>query len=128
MLANVLVAQAARALRGGRAAAGHRPELPRRHARRGRQTAIWPDIYLANADALVAAIDDAIARLSAVRDALAARDARRGRAPGTTPPATDRRRLLEADLAGGAVRELRVAVPNRPGVVAEIALALGRGA
>jgi prephenate dehydrogenase len=38
----------------------------------------------------------------------------------------ERRRLLEADLAGGEVVELRVAVPNRPGVVAEVALALGR--
>ena len=38
----------------------------------------------------------------------------------------DRRRLLEADLAGGEVVELRVSVPNRPGVVAEVALALGR--
>jgi len=37
-----------------------------------------------------------------------------------------RRRLLEADLAGGEVVELRVAVPNRPGVVAQVALALGR--
>jgi prephenate dehydrogenase len=38
----------------------------------------------------------------------------------------DRRRLLEADLAGAEVVELRVSVPNRPGVVAEVALALGR--
>ena len=29
-------------------------------------------------------------------------------------------------MAGGAVVELRVSVPNRPGVVAEVALALGR--
>jgi prephenate dehydrogenase len=39
----------------------------------------------------------------------------------------DRRRLLEADLAGGPVHELRVSVPNRPGIVAQVALALGRG-
>jgi prephenate dehydrogenase len=38
----------------------------------------------------------------------------------------DRRRLLEAELVGGALVELRVAVENRPGTVAEIALALGR--
>ena len=37
----------------------------------------------------------------------------------------DRQRLLEADLAGGPVSELRVAVPNRPGIVAQLALALG---
>ena len=37
----------------------------------------------------------------------------------------DRRRLLEADLAGGPVHELRLTVPNRPGIVAQVALALG---
>ncbi len=39
----------------------------------------------------------------------------------------ERRRLLESDLAGGPVHELRVGVPNRPGVIAEVALVLGRG-
>jgi prephenate dehydrogenase len=34
--------------------------------------------------------------------------------------------LLEAGLEGGTVCELRVSVPNRPGVIADIALALGR--
>ena len=38
----------------------------------------------------------------------------------------DRRRLLEADLVGGELYELRLSVENRPGTVAEIALALGR--
>jgi prephenate dehydrogenase len=37
-----------------------------------------------------------------------------------------RRRLAGAVAAGGELRELRVSVDNRPGVVAEIALALGR--
>lgn len=42
--------------------------------------------------------------------------------------AQQRRALLEVGLAGGggAVREIRAAVPNKPGVVAQIALALGR--
>jgi prephenate dehydrogenase len=40
--------------------------------------------------------------------------------------AEDRRRLLEAQLAGGELHELRTSVPNRPGVVAQIALELGR--
>jgi prephenate dehydrogenase len=40
--------------------------------------------------------------------------------------ASDRRRLLEADLAGGPVHELRLTVPNRPGIVAQVALALGK--
>ena len=38
----------------------------------------------------------------------------------------DRRRLLEAQLAGGPLFELRASVPNRPGVVAQLALELGR--
>ena len=37
----------------------------------------------------------------------------------------DREALLGAGLVGGPVHELRVSVPNRPGVIAEIALALG---
>ena len=37
----------------------------------------------------------------------------------------DRDALLGAGLTGAAVHELRVHVPNRPGVIAEIALALG---
>jgi prephenate dehydrogenase len=39
---------------------------------------------------------------------------------------SDRRRVLEADLVGGPVHELRLTVPNRPGIVAQVALALGR--
>ena len=66
-----------------------------------------------------------MARLGDVRAALAGRDAP---AVGAWNDAArdDRRRLLEADLAGGKVVELRVSVPNRPGVVADVALALGR--
>ncbi len=124
VLANVLVAQAAGALESER--------LPRtgpsfRDATRvaGASTAIWSDIYLSNADALVAAIDETVERLGQVRGALAGRDAP---AVGAWNDAArdDRRRLLEADLAGGEVVELRVSVPNRPGVVADVALALGR--
>jgi prephenate dehydrogenase len=124
VLANVMVAQAARALESERLP----PTGPSfRDATRvaGASTAIWGDIYLSNADALVAAIDDAMRRLGEVRAALAGRD---GAAVSAWNDAAreDRRRLLEADLAGGEVVELRVSVPNRPGVVAEVALALGR--
>ncbi|MEZ0293794.1 MAG: prephenate dehydrogenase dimerization domain-containing protein, partial [Solirubrobacteraceae bacterium] len=93
----------------------------------GSNTAIWRDIYLANADALLDSIDDALGRLTAFRATLADGD---GRAIAAWNDAArdDRRRLLEGDLAGGEVCELRVSVPNRPGVVAEVALALGRAA
>ncbi len=124
VLANILVAQAAGALESERLP----PTGPSfRDATRvaGASTAIWSDIYLSNADALMASIDDAMRRLGEVRAALAGRDAP---AVGAWNDAArdDRRRLLEADLAGGDVVELRVSVPNRPGVVAEVALALGR--
>jgi prephenate dehydrogenase len=126
VLANVLVAQAAQTLAAGA------ERLPAtgpsfRDATRvaGAPSAIWTDIYVSNRDALAAGIDQAIARLTAVRDALAAADS--GRITDWNDAAAeDRRRLLEAQLAGGPLFELRASVPNRPGVVAQLALELGR--
>ena len=126
VVANVLVAQAARALdEEGEHLPATGPSFRDATRVAGANTAIWRDIYLSNADALTTALDAAIARLQDVRDALAAGDAA-AVAAWNDAAGDDRRRLLEADLAGGEVRELRVAVPNRPGVVAELALALGR--
>jgi prephenate dehydrogenase len=34
--------------------------------------------------------------------------------------------LLETELTGGPLAEVRVSVPNKPGVVAELALELGK--
>ena len=114
------------ARRRERAPARHGAELPRRHPGRGRRTrAIWTDIYLSNRDALTAGIDEAIAALAEVRDTLAGGDAE-AIAAWNDRAREDRRRLLEVDAAGGTVHELRVPVPNRPGVIAELALALGR--
>jgi prephenate dehydrogenase len=128
VLANVLVAQAARALADGD------ERLPAtgpsfRDATRvaGSSSAIWTDIYLSNRDTLATQIDATIARLSAVREALAAGDAD-ALTSWNDGAAADRRKLLEAQLAGGPVFELRASVPNRPGVVAQIALELGRAA
>ncbi|HET8756007.1 MAG TPA: prephenate dehydrogenase/arogenate dehydrogenase family protein, partial [Solirubrobacteraceae bacterium] len=126
VLANVLVARAARVLSDeGERLPATGPSFRDATRVAGANTAIWRDIYLANADALVEAIDDTVARLGAVRAALAARDGD-GVAAWNDDARDERRRLLEADLAGGEVHELRVGVPNRPGVVAEVALALGR--
>lgn len=90
----------------------------------GSNPAIWGDIFAANREALAEAIEEAIARLreagelvrSGEAGALAAWHAGAG---------GDRRKLLEADRAAGPLRELRVVVANRPGTVAELALALG---
>ncbi len=126
VFANVLVAQAASAL------AEESEQLPAtgpsfRDATRvaGASSAIWTDIYLSNRDALIAQLDDALRRLGDVRDALAAGDATVV-TDWNDAAAEDRRRLLEAQLAGGTVHELRVSVPNEPGVIATLALELGK--
>ena len=126
VLANVLVQQAARVLSEGE------ERLPAtgpsfRDATRvaGSSSAVWSDIYLSNADALGGALDRAIAALGEVREALRGQD-RAWITDWNERAAAARRRLLEAQLAGGPLFELRVSVPNRPGVIAEIALELGR--
>jgi prephenate dehydrogenase len=132
VLANLLVAQAASVLGGG-----DEQRLPAvgpsfRDATRvaGANTAIWTDIYLSNRDALIDGIDGLTGRLGEVRAALQAGDAAAVSAWNERACA-DREALLDAGLVGGAgagaggVIELRASVPNRPGVIAELALALG---
>jgi len=126
VLANLLVAQASSLLGGERS-----PRLPAvgpsfRDATRvaGANSAIWTDIYLSNRDALISGIDELATRLKDVRGALEDRDAATITA-WNERAREDREALLGAGLTGGPVHELRVSVPNRPGVIAEIALALG---
>ena len=93
----------------------------------GANSAIWTDIYISNRDALVAAIDELRGRACGEVRADARRRRRAGASRAWNDGArADRERLLGAGLAGGPVHELRASVPNRPGVIAEIALALGR--
>lgn len=78
VLANLLVAQALRAAPDAAAARGNIGANPSfRDATRvaGANTAVWTDIYMANADLLAEALDEAIRELSGVRDALDAEDA-----------------------------------------------------
>ena len=115
VLANVLVARAARMLsEEGERLPATGPSFRDATRVAGANTDIWRDIYLANADALVDAIDDTVRRLTEVRGALAAGDGA-AVAAWNDGAREERRRLLEADLAGGEVHELRVSVPNRPG-------------
>ena len=93
----------------------------------GANTAIWTDIYMSNRDALITAIDGLAAGLQEVRGWLAAGDAGAVSAWNERSRA-ERASLLGAGLVGGAgttAIELRASVPNRTGVIAEIALALG---
>jgi len=125
VLANLLVGQAAGALGpdGGLPATG--PSFRDAIRVAGAPSSIWTDIYLSNRDALIDQIEVTIERLRDVRGALERGDGAEITA-WNDHAAGERRRLLEADLAGGELHELRVSVPNRPGVIATIALELGR--
>jgi len=127
VLANALVGQA-----GALLERGDSERLPAvgpsfRDATRvaGANSAIWTDIYMSNRDALIDGIDELSARLHEVRGWLA-----EGAAPEVREwneaARRERDALLGSGLVGGSVAELRASVPNRPGVIAEIALALGR--
>jgi prephenate dehydrogenase len=90
----------------------------------GANSAIWTDIYMSNREALIAGIDELSGRLQDVRALLLAADAV-GIGAWNEQARVERELLLGAGLTGGPVHELRASVPNRPGVIAEIALALG---
>ena len=91
----------------------------------GANPAIWGDIFATNSEAVAREIDATAERLRDAADVIRSGDADRV-AAWHGAAREDRRRLLEADLVGGELYELRLSVENRPGTVAEIALALGR--
>jgi len=126
VLANVLVGQAAAALSEE---AERLPEVGPsfRDTTRvaGANPDIWGDIFATNRLAVAAEIDAVIERLGATAELIRAGDGA-GVAAWHAQAGADRRRLLESDLIGGDLRELRIGVENRPGTVAEIALELGR--
>jgi prephenate dehydrogenase len=126
VLANVLVSQAATAL------SEESERLPEvgtsfRDTTRvaGANPAIWGDIFATNRTAVAAEVEAVGERLRRAAELIRAGDAE---AVGDwhRAAAADRRRLLESDLIGGDLCELRLGVENRPGTVAEIALELGR--
>lgn len=126
VLANLLVAQAAGTL--GEAAPGRLPAVGPsfRDATRvaGANSAIWTDIFISNRDALIAAIDEFAGRMTEARAKLAAGDTA-AIAAWIDSARDEHARLLGAGAGEAELAELRVSVPNRPGVIAEIALALG---
>jgi prephenate dehydrogenase len=127
VLADVLVGQAAEELTRD---SERMPEIGPsfRDATRvaGSNPAVWADIFSSNRGAVVAAIEDAVARLRQAAQLIGDGDREAlGRWHAAAGP--ERRRLLESDLAEGPLHELRVVVANRPGTVAELALALAEG-
>jgi prephenate dehydrogenase len=126
VLANLLAAQAAGLPGGEEWPAPVGPSLRDAIRVAGANSSIWTDIYTTNADALLAAIDELSGRLGEVRAMLEAGDA--GAVERWIERARlDRDALLGTGSTGAAMQELRVHVPNRPGVIAQIALALGEG-
>jgi prephenate dehydrogenase len=125
VLANVLVSQAAGAVAEGEPLPRTGPSFRDLTRVAGANSDIWTGIYLTNKDAIVGEIDAVVDRLEAVAAALRDADADAIRAWNDTAR-DDRRLLLEAGLEGGPVVELRLTVPNRPGIVAQVALALGK--
>jgi prephenate dehydrogenase len=90
----------------------------------GANPAIWGDIFASNSAAVAEAVDAVAGRLREAAELIRAGE-REAVAEWHAGAAADRRRLLETELAGGPLRELRVVVTNRPGTIAELALALG---
>jgi prephenate dehydrogenase len=90
----------------------------------GSNPSIWGDIFSTNRESVVEAIEGASSRLREAAELIRAGDPEEV-AAWHTAASEHRRRLLEGELAAGPLRELRVVVANRPGTVAELALALG---
>jgi prephenate dehydrogenase len=121
VVANLLVAQAAAAL-GGETMPATGPSFRDATRVAGAHPALWAEIYRANATALDGQIGDLVRRLEEVRGLLAGGDLEAWQ----TAAAQQRDALVRASTVAADQREIRVPVPNRPGVVAQLALALGR--
>ncbi len=123
VLANVLASQAAgRLLDHGEALRQVGPSFRDMTRVAGANTQMWSDIYRANRGAIVEEIRAFRRELERVEELLAVGDT----AAWNDRARADRRALLESAETGGPVHELRLTVPNRPGIVAQVAVALGK--
>jgi prephenate dehydrogenase len=85
---------------------------------------IWPDVVAENQDAILAALDRLSASLAQLRTVVAERD--RGRLLELLQRARDARINLPTGApALSQASELRLPVPDRPGVIAEVSTLLG---
>lgn len=124
VVANALVVQATRAL-GDEAIPVVGPSFRDATRVAGANPPLWAGIYGANRDAVLDGLDATIALLQDVRTLLAEGD--RDAVEAWQAEAGARRRsLLDVGMSGGPLTEIRAVVPNRPGVVAELALTLSR--
>lgn len=90
----------------------------------GSNPEVWADIFTSNREAVADSVESVARRLAAAAELI--RAAGREEIAAWHAAAGERRRdLLEASSEAGALRELRIVVLNRPGTIAELALALG---
>lgn len=85
---------------------------------------IWPDVCVANAPAIVGVLDQLIADLQGMRAQVAAGD-RAGLLADLGRAAAARRNLPVRGAVPAALTEIRVPVPDRPGVLAQITTLAG---
>lgn len=125
VVANVMVAQAGRAL-GDEAIPVVGPSFRDATRVAGANPPLWAGIYEANRDAVLDGLDETIGLLQEARALLARPDGFADVEAWQAAIGDRRRALLDVGMTGGALSELRYVVPNRPGVVADLALTLSR--
>jgi len=91
----------------------------------GSNPGIWGEIFATNHEAVVDAIRVAIAGLEEAAEVIGSADPERI-ARWQEAAGEERAALSATESEAGATHELRVLVANRPGVLADLALALGR--
>jgi prephenate dehydrogenase len=125
VLANVVVNQA-----GANRIEGHEPLAHAGGSLRdmtrvaGANPRLWVDIFIDNAEPVRAALAEHRRRIEQVEAALASGDAG-FLARWIGEASANRRRMLEREYSPGPLQQLRVHVPDRPGVLAGITQALG---
>jgi prephenate dehydrogenase len=90
----------------------------------GSNPAIWADIFASNREAVADSVESLARRLEQGAALIRAGD-RDAVAAWHADVAEQRRRLVESGAEAGPLRELRIVVANKPGTIAELALALG---
>jgi prephenate dehydrogenase len=94
----------------------------------GANPSLWAGIYESNRDAVLDQLDVTIELLRQARELLAAADGgdRTALEAWQAGAGRQRRALLDVGMTGGPLTEIRAVVPNRPGVIADLALTLSR--
>ena len=125
VVANALVAEAAESLtRDSERLPDIGPSFRDTTRVAGSNPEIWADIFASNHEAVADSVESVARRLGEAAALIRSGD-RAALAAWHGAAGEDRRRLLESELAAGPLRELRIVVANRPGTIAELALALG---